>query len=66
MLTETEPAIERMLSLAWARERTIDDRLAAVISIMRRETERLIDTGTWGTSFLGPKSEGSLIADHPS
>ncbi len=57
VLTETEPAIERMLSLAWARERKIDARLAAVIGIMRRETQRLIETGTWGTSFLGPRSE---------
>lgn len=56
MLTETEPAIQRTLSLAWARERKIDARLDAVIAIVRRETERLIETGIWGTTFLGPRS----------
>jgi LysR family nitrogen assimilation transcriptional regulator len=51
----TQPSIERTLSLAWGRDRTIEGPLQALVEIVRRETALLIETGTWGTTFLGPR-----------
>lgn len=52
----TRPTILRTLSLAWAKDRTIDGSLLSLIEIIRGETAKLIDTGAWGTTFLGPRS----------
>jgi len=52
----TRPALERTLSLAWARDRTLDGPMQALHDIMRRETALLIEGGAWGTTYLGPHS----------
>jgi LysR family nitrogen assimilation transcriptional regulator len=49
----TQPALERTLSLAWAKDRIIDDSMRVLIEMVRRETALLIATGAWGTTFLG-------------
>lgn len=48
------PAIDRTLSLAWSKGRVIDDNLQKLKQIMRREIAQLIESGTWGTTFIGP------------
>ncbi len=55
----TRPAFERTLSLAWAKDRTNDKSLLPLVEIVRQETARLIDTGVWGTTFLGSRSAGA-------
>ena len=52
----TRPSLERTLSLAWARDRTLDGPMQALHDIMRRETALLIEGGAWGTTYLGPHS----------
>jgi LysR family nitrogen assimilation transcriptional regulator len=53
---KTKPALERTLSLAWPRERTVDEAMRGLIGMIRNETERLIESGAWGSTFLGPGS----------
>jgi hypothetical protein len=52
----TRPAFQRTLSLAWAKDNALDRSLLPLIEIVRQETEQLIETGTWGTAFLGPRT----------
>jgi LysR substrate binding domain len=49
----TRPAFQRTLSLAWARDKALDGSLLPLIEIVRQETAQLIQTGAWGTTFLG-------------
>ncbi len=55
----TRPAFQRTLSLAWAKDKALDGSLLPLIEIVRQETERLIETGAWGTTFLGPRGIGT-------
>jgi LysR family nitrogen assimilation transcriptional regulator len=52
----TRPAFQRTLSLAWAKDKALDGCLLPLTEIVRQETEQLIETGTWGTTFLGPRA----------
>jgi hypothetical protein len=52
----TRPAFQRTLSLAWAKDKALDGSLLPLIEIVRQETARLIETGAWGTTFLGPRT----------
>jgi LysR family transcriptional regulator, nitrogen assimilation regulatory protein len=58
----TEPALERTLSLAWPRDRQIEHHMQPLIDIIRGETAALVETGAWGTSFLGPRPPGAGTA----
>jgi LysR family transcriptional regulator, nitrogen assimilation regulatory protein len=61
----TRPTFQRTLSLAWAKDRTMDKSLSPLVEIVREETARLIDTGVWGTTFLGPRPGGAEALETP-
>jgi LysR family nitrogen assimilation transcriptional regulator len=51
-----DPPIHRTLYLAWSNERPFTPQMQAVLVIAKRETARLVDSGRWGTKFLGTTS----------
>jgi LysR family nitrogen assimilation transcriptional regulator len=48
-----DPPIYRTLFIAWSNERPVTPQMKAVLGIAKRETAKLIETGRWGTTFLG-------------
>jgi LysR family nitrogen assimilation transcriptional regulator len=48
-----DPPIHRTLFIAWSNERPVTPQMRSVLGIAKRETAKLIETGRWGTSFLG-------------
>lgn len=48
-----DPPIHRTLFIAWSNERPVTLQMKAVLGIAKRETTKLIETGRWGTKFLG-------------
>lgn len=46
------PKIYRTLSVAWSNERPTTPQIQAVQAMIKRETAKLIEQGTWGSTFL--------------
>ena len=51
---DTEPVVQRTLSLAWPHERSIDEPIRLLLKTVRHETASLIKCGVWGTTFVEP------------
>ncbi len=47
------PPIHRTLFAAWSSERPFTPQMKAVLNIAKRETASVIESGSWGTRFLG-------------
>ncbi|MGE0769849.1 MAG: LysR family transcriptional regulator [Hyphomicrobiaceae bacterium] len=53
------PAFERTLSIAWSKERAMDKSIQPLLAIVQQETAQLVESGLWGTTFLGSSRDAA-------
>lgn len=57
---KTCPAIDRTLSMAWSKGRVLDSNLQKLKQILCQEAALLIESGTWGRTFIPPPMPAEL------